>query len=251
MNEQSSYVLIRFYEELNDFLVPWHRKITFKHVYKGQVSVKDLIESLGVPHTEIELILVNGEAVDFRYAVQHEDQISVYPMFESMDVTGLSKLRPAPLKDIKFVVDIHLGKLAKYLRMLGFDVLYENNYFDAELAQIASNQHRVLLTRDRGLLKRRIVEYGRFVRQTQPIKQLHEIIQWLDLKRLIKPFSRCMRCNGLLNDVKKSEVEDCLLTKTKQYYTEFKQCQDCNAIYWKGTHYQRMQKLVSNVIDDA
>lgn len=163
MNKQQSYVVFRFYEELNDFLLPQRRKIAFEHDYKGRVSVKDLIESLGMPHTEIDLILVNGECVDFTYHVQHKDQISVYPMFESMDVAGLSKIRAEPLRDIKFVVDVHLGKLAKYLRMLGFDALYENNYSDSELALLSSNEHRILLTRDRGLLKRRIVHYGHFV----------------------------------------------------------------------------------------
>ena len=250
MNKQQSYAVFRFYEELNEFLLPQRRKIAFKHNFKGRVSVKDLIESLGVPHTEIDLILVNGKSVDFTYHVQHEDQISVYPMFERLDIAGLSKIRSEPLRTIRFVIDSHLGKLAKYLRMLGFDVLYDNNYADSELALLSSSENRILLTRDRGLLKRRIVEYGHFVRETQPLKQLQEIIQWLDLKRFIKPFHRCIRCNGLLITVDKTEIEDRLLPATKQYYHEFKQCQDCKHVYWKGSHYERMQRLIANIIDE-
>ena len=241
-------MICRFYEELNDFLSPQYQKIAFKHIYKGRVSVKDLIESLGVPHTEIDLILVNGESVDFSYHVQHEDQVSVYPMFESIDVAGLSKVRPVPLKSIKFVVDIHLGKLAKYLRLLGFDVLYENDYSDSELALLSSHEQRILLTRDRGLLKRRIVEYGHFVRPLQPLKQLQEIIQWLDLKSFIKPFHRCICCNGLLNYVNKNTVKDHLLPKTRLYYSHFRQCQDCKKVYWQGSHYQKMQSLIAGVL---
>ena len=249
MNKQQSYVVCRFYEELNDFLSPQFRKKSFRHDFKGRVSVKDLIESLGVPHTEIDLILVNGESVNFNYLIQHEDEISVYPVFEKIDIAGLSKIRAEPLRHIKFVADIHLGKLAKYLRILGFDVLYENDYSDSNLAQISSNEHRILLTRDRGLLKRRIVDYGHFVRHVQPLKQLQEIIDWLDLKRLIKPFYRCIRCNGVLADVDKSEIEDQLLPKTKQYYHQFKQCPDCKHIYWKGSHYLRMKKIIESVIN--
>jgi len=141
-----------------------------------------------------------------------------------------------------------LGRLAKYLRMLGFDTLYHNNYFDSELALLSNNENRILLTRDRGLLKRRSIDYGHYVRQTQPFKQLQEIVQWLDLKRQIKPFYRCIRCNGLLTDVNKSEVESRLLPKTKQYYHEFKQCQGCKQVYWKGSHYQRMQRLIQKII---
>jgi len=248
MNKQQNYVICRFYAELNDFLSPQHQKIAFKHVYKGRVSVKDLIESLGVPHTEIDLILVNGESVDFSYHVHHEDQIGVYPMFESMDVTGLSKVRPVPLRRFKFVVDIHLGKLAKYLRLLGFDVLYENHYSDSELALLSSHEQRILLTRDSGLLKRRIVVYGHFVRHIQPLKQLQEIILRLDLRPLIKPFYRCIRCNGLLNHVDKNEVKDRLLPKTIQYYSHFKQCQDCKKVYWQGSHYQKMQSLIEGIL---
>jgi len=171
IHAQRSYVVFHFYNDLNDFLSPKLRKKIFTHKFNGVISVKDLIESLGVPHTEIDSIVVNGKYVDFTYHVQCEDQISVYPMFKTSNKAGFIRQRLATLTTITFIVDNHLGKLVKYLRMLGFDTLYDVNYSASELAAISNNEKRILLTRDRGLLKRRIVEYGRLVRQTQPLKQ--------------------------------------------------------------------------------
>lgn len=151
---------IRFYEELNDFLPPERRKVCFNHDFQRRASIKDVIEALGVPHTEIELLLVNGDSVDFSYIVQHGDRISVYPLFESFDVQPLIRVRLRPLRTTRFVLDVHLGKLARYLRLLGFDTLYRNDYDDAELASLASAEQRILLTRDRDLLKRAMVTHG-------------------------------------------------------------------------------------------
>lgn len=247
MCQHQHYVWLRFYEELNDHLQIEHQKVTFRHQFHDRVAVKDLLESLGVPHTEIDLILVNGLSVDFHYLLQQDDRISVYPMFERFDIAAVSKVRPEPLRDIKFVLDVHLGKLANYLRMTGFDTLYQTDYADAELAVISSSQHRILLTRDRGLLKRRIIDYGHFVRRTQPFEQLQEIIQCFDLYRLIKPFSRCIRCNGLLESVKKSEVQSLLPPRTSKYYHAFWQCRQCHQVYWKGSHYEKMQRRLSEI----
>jgi len=246
--ENEIILSIRFYEELNDFLQTERRKICFTVQLKEKTSIKDLIESLGVPHTEVDLILINGISVDFNYHVKAEDNISVYPVFEKMDISKITKLRPLPLRQVRFVLDTHLGKLAKYLRMLGFDTLYKNNYTDTQLAFISSNEHRILLSRDRGLLKRRIVTHGHCVRETNAIKQLKEILNWLDIKQHIKPFTRCINCNGLLKDVEKSDIEHLLQEKTKQYYDHFKQCSDCNNIYWKGTHFQRMNMMIKNLL---
>ena len=123
-------IFLRFYEELNDFLPEEKRKKRFLHQYIDRTSVKDLIESLGVPHTEIDLILVNGKSVSFKYLINDGDDISVYPVFESIDITGLQHLRPKPLRDPKFIADVHLGRLARYLRMLGFDTLFCSLPFD-------------------------------------------------------------------------------------------------------------------------
>ena len=250
MNNEQSYVICQFQTELNDFLSPQYRNLTFKYNFKGRVSVKDLIESVGVPHTEIDLILANSREVDFSYHVQHQDEITVYPLSHITDISRQSRIRPEQLSTFKFVVDSHLGKLVKYLRMLGFDTLYRTDYSDSELALISQKENRILLTRDLGLLKHRIINYGHFVKQTQPRKQLLEIIQWLNIDHPFHPFTRCIRCNGLLASISKHDIEEQLLPKTKEYYTEFKQCQACKHIYWKGSHYQRMQKLITNLTDN-
>jgi len=245
--KHENQVTCRFYEELNDFLPSHRRKQDFAHYYKGKPSIKDLIESLGVPHTEIELILVNSEAVDFDYQVNNHDRISVYPMFEALDISTELKLRPKPLRTVKFVLDCHLGKLAKYLRMTGFDSLYQKNYQDQEIAQISKQQKRILLTRDRDLLKRRIIDHAHYVHHTQPQKQFLEIIRHFDLRKQLKPFTRCIHCNGELIEVDKSRIEAQLEPRTRQYYQDFKQCQKCQQIYWQGSHYENMQKLIDSM----
>ena len=141
---------VRFYSELNEFLASWRRGRTTFYDFDVSGSVKDLIEALGVPHTEVDLVLVNGESVDFSYRIKDGDRISVYPPFEAMDISPLAHLRPQPLRDLRFVADAHLGRLAAYLRMAGFDTAYRRDYQDEELASVSANEQRILLTRDRG-----------------------------------------------------------------------------------------------------
>jgi uncharacterized protein len=243
-------VQIRFYEELNDFLPPEQRKITFQQPFKQSGSIKDMIEALGVPHTEIDLILVNGHSVDFKYLVQDGDRISVYPVFEALDITPVTRLRPAPLRAIRFVLDTHLGRLAAYLRLFGFDSLYRNDYDDQILADISANQHRILLTRDKQLLMRKQITHSYYVRATQPRKQLVEVLTRFDLRKTQQPFTRCMHCNGEIRPVAKEKIAPRLLPRTKAWYHEFWQCAQCHKIYWKGSHYQRMQQLI-NAINEA
>ncbi|NOR51920.1 MAG: twitching motility protein PilT [Gammaproteobacteria bacterium] len=247
MSESRLQVTIRFYEDLNDFLLPEQRKIAFSHsVIKGQ-TIKDLIESLGLPHTEVELIMVNGDSVEFAYQLQDGDQISVYPVYDTFDIYKVSKLRPEPFSEIKFVLDGHLAKLARYLRMAGFDTLHDNDYSDSDIAKISVSEKRIVLTRDRGLLKQRIITHGRYVRNIDPHKQLKEIVAWLNLSRSMKPFTRCTHCNGLLQEVDKSDVEDQLEPDTGKYYQQFWRCDECGHIYWKGSHYQKMKLMISEL----
>ena len=198
----------RFYAELNDFLPTDRKAGSFDHTFKGQPAVKDTIEALGVPHTEVDLIIANGVSVDFSYLLHDGDRVSVYPVFESIDVAPVLRVRPQPLREIRFVLDIHLGRLAGYLRMLGLDALYRNDYRDEELAHLSSQDARILLTRDRGLLKRGEVTHGYCVRETNPRKQLVEVIRRFDLVRSIKPFRLCLRCNGTLGSVRKEDIID-------------------------------------------
>ena len=240
----------RFYEELNDFLPSHRRKVAFQHRFRERGSIKDMIESLGVPHPEVDLILVNGESVNFRYLVRDGDRISVYPMFESLDIGPLVRLRPTPLRVTRFVLDVHLGRLARYLRMLGFDTLYRNDCDDAELAELASRERRILLTRDLGLLKRSIVTHGLFVRATAPREQVREVVARLQLQRAILPFRRCVSCNGLLVAVSRGAVADRLEPGVCRHFRQFWRCGSCWQIYWQGSHYQRMQDWLRELLTD-
>lgn len=243
----SGCVQIRFYAELNDFLPAEQHQVTFQHPFKQAGSTKDLIENIGVPHTEVDLILVNGKSVDFNYLIQDGDCISVYPVFESLDISPVTHLQPAPLQQAQFVLDTHLGRLAAYLRMLGFDTLYRNDYDDPTLANVSVDEQRILLTCDIGLLKRKQITYGYFVRSRQPRQQLSEILNRFDLFKQQQPFSRCMHCNGEISAVKKEKVTALLKLDTMSYYNEFWQCAQCKKVYWKGSHYQRMQKLIASL----
>jgi uncharacterized protein with PIN domain/sulfur carrier protein ThiS len=230
----------RFYAELNEFLPRDRQYQTLQISFNDGQSVKHLIESSGIPHTEVDLVLVNGRSVDFSYQVQAHDRVSVFPVFESMDITPLLKLRPAPLREARFVLDGHLGRLAAYLRMLGFDTLYRNDFDDPELAQISAEQKRILLTRDRGLLKRSLVTRGFCLRTREPRRQLLDVMRRFDLLGQVRPFTRCMACNGLLKVVDKAEIEDQLQPLTRKYYQDFSRCEQCCQIYWKGSHHERM-----------
>ena len=241
-------IWIRFYAELNDFLPVEKRQVTIAHAVKERATVKHVIEALGVPHTEVDLILVNGESVDFSYLVQDGDRISVYPVFESFDISPLLRVRPLPLREPRFVLDGHLGKLAGHLRMLGFDTLYRNDAEDEVLAELSRGERRILLTRDRGLLKRSIVTHGYHVRETDPERQLAEVLRRFDLFGAIAPFRRCMRCNRVLEPVRKADVVDRLEPKTRLYYDEFAICRACDRVYWKGSHYRRMHGLIERVL---
>lgn len=240
----------RFYEELNDFLPAERRKIMFVHVFGQRASVKDMIESFGVPHTEIDLILVNGRAVDFTYIVQADDDISVYPMFESFDIASLVRLRAEPLRKPKFVLDTHLGKLARYIRLLGFDACYDNAYHDAQLVDIAADERRTILTRDVGLLKRKRVTRGYFVRSTVPLIQLREVVDRFDLRRSAKPFTRCVRCNVMLLEVSKNDLDVDVPSDVLNRFDRFRLCPVCERVFWQGSHYERMQHYVEALLSN-
>ncbi len=238
----------RFYAELNDFLPPGQRMREFTYTFVNNPAIKDAIEALGIPHTEVDLILVNGQSVNFSYLLQHRDRISVYPVFEAFDITPLLRVRSQPLRETRFILDVHLGKLAAYLRLFGFDTEYRNDYEDAQLAQIACQEKRILLTRDIGLLKRNQVTHGYFLRETYPKQQLREIFRRFDLFRAAKPFQRCMICNGLIYPIDKNEISHQVPAATLSYYHSFYRCQSCHQIYWPGSHYQQMQTFIKTIL---
>ena len=243
-------VTVRVYGSLNDFLPAHRRQVTWPHVVDDHPSVKDLLESLGVPHPEIDLILVNGLSVPFDYTVQSADRIAVFPQFMTLDAGMLTCVRPQPLDTVRFVADVHLGKLARHLRLIGFDTAYHADADDAALAELADREGRILLTRDQGLLKRRIVAHGYFIRATHPHRQLVEVLRRFDPLDL-QPFSRCLRCNDLLREVPKSAVDSALLPRTRQHYDRFQVCSGCGRIYWQGSHWKRLKHAIDAAREEA
>jgi uncharacterized protein with PIN domain len=243
-------VTVRVYGPLNDFL-PFHRRqVSWPCVVEGQPSVKDLIESVGVLHPEIDLILVNGVSVPFDYAVRSADRIAVFPRFMALDIHSLTRVRARPLETVRFATDVHLGKLARHLRLLGLDTAYRTDADDADLAELAHHEERILLTRDQGLLKRRMVAHGYFVREKQPHRQLLEVLRRFGPFDL-RPFSRCLRCNHLLREVEKSVVDSALPPRTRQHYDRFEACSGCGRIYWKGSHWERLKDAIDAVLDEV
>jgi uncharacterized protein with PIN domain len=240
-------VTIRFYAELNDHLPPEWRQRDIERRFDVPGSVKDLIESFGVPHTEVELILANGVSVDFSRPVVGGDRIAVYPVFEAVDVTAALRVRPAPLRDPRFVLDVHLGKLAAYLRMIGFDTVYGPCFDDAELVRVSAGERRILLTRDRGLLKHGALTHGYWLRETDSRRQLEEIVRRFDLHGLMRPFSRCMACNGELAEAAKAGVVGDVPPRVAEAFDKFHRCPECNRVYWRGSHYRRMESWIATL----
>jgi uncharacterized protein with PIN domain len=242
----------RFYAELNDFVPPEKRQRTVEYPFDGPVSVKHMIEAAGIPHTEVEIILANGVSVGFEYLVQDGDRISVYPVFATIDISPVTQLRPPLPTPYRFILDNHLGRLARYMRLLGFDTLYLNDKADdPELAQIANDEGRIMLTRDRGLLKRSLVTYGYCLRTKDSMAQVTAVLHRYQLHDQIKPWTRCLRCNGLLQPVEKEVILHRLEPKTKRYFDEFQICGDCEQIYWRGSHFGKLEKFIAQVRIDG
>lgn len=238
--------IFRFYAELNDFLPRAWRQTDIPYQFWGHPAVKDAIEALGVPHPEVDLILVNNQSVNFDYRLRQGDRVAVYPVFELLNIAPVTRLRPRPLRKIRFVLDANLGKLARNLRMLGFDALYRNNFQDVEVIEIALQEQRIILTRDVELLKNGKVTHGYWVRHTDAQKQVEEVLQKFDLFDQIRPFTRCLVCNGLLLPVEKEDIEDQLPPRVRQSFETFYRCAACGKVYWRGSHFERMEKMVEH-----
>lgn len=237
----------RFYAELNDFLVGRKRQKSFPYSFTGKPSVKDAIEAIGVPHPEVDLIVVNGESVGFDHHLTDGDRVSVYPMFESFDISPVIRLRPEPLRDTRFVLDGHLGKLARLLRMLGFDSLYRRDFTESGIVDVSSEEKRIILTRDIELLKANAVTHGYWIRSTSPNRQVSEVLERFDLHSQIRPFRRCMVCNATIGSVEKDAVIESLPNKVRERHDEFYRCAGCGKVYWKGTHYQDMMDQIQKL----
>lgn len=247
LEQWPSRASFRFYAELNDHLPPELRYQSLEKSFLVPSTAKDMIESFGIPHTEVELILINGESAGFSDLVRDGDRVAVYPVFESVDITAELRVRPQPMRALRFVLDVHLGKLAAYLRMLGFDAAYRNCATDPELVETARAEERVLLTRDRGLLKHSSVTRGYWLRETDSRRQVAEIVHRFDLAGSPRPFTRCMACNGILRPVAKADVEHRLPPRVAQSFDEFLACPCCGRAFWKGSHYRRMLRWIEEM----
>lgn len=249
--------IFRFHEELNDFLPRERRGRPFASRCARSATTKHMIEALGVPHTEVEVVFVNGQQSGFDRVLEDGDRVAVYPRFEVLeygpqeavarDGTQPERLRDRPLARMRFVADAHLGGLARLLRMAGFDTLYDNHYHDDDIEDIAQDEDRVVLTRDRELLKRRSIVHGCYLHTLNPPDQLRELFERLDLAQGARPFTLCLHCNVPLRQVAKSDVAERLPASVRDQHEDFTTCERCMRVYWKGSHYRRMNALLSAV----
>jgi uncharacterized protein with PIN domain len=241
----------RFYEELNDFLAPERRKRDIEIAIDRSRSVKDAIESVGVPHPEVDLILVDGVSVDFTHLLLGGERVAVYPMFERLDIAPLLRLRPRVLRDPRFVADVHLNKLARHLRMAGFDTLCEPQWDDDRIVAASLDERRTILTRDKGMLRRSEVERGYFVRAVESEEQLAEVLGALQLESLVMPFTRCRECNTPLADADAQDVGSRVPPRIRTLYEHFRRCPTCARVYWEGSHFARMKSMLARARESA
>ena len=238
----------RFYAELNDFLGEERRQRPFDYTFHGSPGVRDAIEAIGVPHAEVDLVIANGVSVDFGYRLKGGDEISVYPVFEAIDISPVLRLRPEPLRKTRFILDVHLGKLARALRLLGFDCSWERRADDPEIIRIAALERRIILTRDIALLKSGAVTHGYWVRSTDPRMQPREVIDRFDLRGQVRPFTRCTVCNGEIGpaDPEKAALE--APETVRGWCREYFRCSNCGKLYWKGSHFTSLNAYISRIL---
>ncbi|MBN2281366.1 MAG: Mut7-C ubiquitin/RNAse domain-containing protein [Candidatus Marinimicrobia bacterium] len=229
--------IFQFFDELKDFLPAQHRTPKLEYSFTQKPSIKDAIQAIGVPHVDVDVILVQGKSVDFDFLLSGGEDIEVYP--KSSGISG-KHLGPDYPEFPKFIVDVNLGKLVPKLRLLGFDTLYKNDYNDHQIVEISNHENRVILTRDIGILKYNAANFGYWVRNTKPYFQAEEVIRKFNLKSKIKPFTRCSVCNGILVLVEKESIAQSLPQQTREQYKEFTQCESCKKIYWKGSHVKKI-----------
>ena len=236
-----------FHGELCDILPPGAVEGAVTARFELPVGVRDLIQSCGVPHVEVGALRVNGEPADFDRRIADGDVLDVFARFGPREVRR-EVHGPVPSR---FVLDGHLGRLAAYLRLLGFDTWHRQTIDDDELVAVSLGEARTLLTRDRELLKRSALEHGCLVRETDPRRQVEEVVRRLDLAAGIHPFTRCLVCNGVLAHVAATDVADAVPDGVRERFDRFARCPDCGRVYWEGTHHARLAALVAAVRDAA
>jgi uncharacterized protein len=238
-------IRLRFHDDLKVFLGSRAADAVIERRLTEKSSIKDIIESCGVPHPEVDLILVDGQTVGFDHRLANDAKVEVFPV-QNRDTRSTDK-RLQSVGISKFVVDGHLGGLTRNLRLLGFDVAYSQNADDRQLLDVMAREHRALLTRDRRLLMHAIVEHGYWPRSQDPDEQTIEIIRRFSLSDSIVPFTRCLRCNAVLEDAAKADITDKLEPLTKIYYNQFRRCPGCKQIYWPGSHFSKLQRRIEEI----
>ena len=223
----------------------------FLHHFDRRASIKDIIESLGIPHPVIGSLTVNGHEVGFEYILLDNDTVEVTPLSPPVNPFTPTILKPKALSEFAFVVDVNAGRLALLLRMLGFDTVYRNDIRNGRLAEISQSQNRILLTRDRTLLKRKVIMHGYLLKEQDPNMQLIEVLRLYDLGSRTKPLSRCIPCNGLLVPVNKEIIMDRLKPLTRKYYHSFHICEDCKKIYWPGSHQEKINRFIDEILESV
>ncbi len=208
-------------------------------------SIKDIIESLGIPHTEIGGLILNSKKIYFDYILHPTDNIHVYPHIKPIRPDNY--LFSQPIQKYRFLVDVNVGRLAKLLRILGYDCAYDPYWDDEFLAQKAYEEKRILLSRDIQLLKRKKVLWGKLILNEDPKSQLKEVIDHFGLKIYYRPFSRCLVCNTELKPVRKKQIFHKLEPKTKRYFNQFALCPKCKKIYWAGSHVEKMEAMIKEI----
>ncbi|WP_263262252.1 Mut7-C ubiquitin/RNAse domain-containing protein [Pseudomonas sp. RIT-PI-S] len=244
-------VTFRFYANLEGFLPSQRRGRAFACACPPRATTRHMIEALGVPHTEVALLLVNGQSVGLDQRLEGEDRVAVYPKFERLDISPISRLHQFPAGIPRFVADAHLGGLARLLRMAGFDTLFDNACADPALAAMARREARILLTRDRDLLKHRAVTHGCYVHTLKPVAQLRELYDRLDLRPSAHPFSLCLNCNAALYEVAREQVLERLPPRVREQQQRFMTCGQCQRLYWEGSHWKRMRVLLASLEDSG
>lgn len=249
MKIQYQTIRIKFYYRLTKFLQNKTQKF-INHNFIDQTSVKDLIEAFNIPHTEVDVILVNRRSVNFDYLIKNGDKIEVFP-----DRALCSTKKIIPLKSLvkakpKFIVDVHLGKLVREMRKLGLDVIYNNQFCDEEIVEISNKERRIILTRDIGLLKRKSVKHGLYLLNEKTDQQLKEIFQNIKKNISVNPLSICLECGTKLKRMSKKKALEQLNHLWFEKDTIFYHCGRCNKIFWQGSHYKRMIRAIKKEISN-
>jgi uncharacterized protein len=249
-------VTVQLHGDLDFFIRRRQERRSLNCTFAGRRSVKDLVESLGIPHVEVDIILAQSLPVDFTYTVRTGDRLDVYPLTDPPPLTNAHRLIPSFRDDARFVLDVHLRKLSRYLRLLGFDVLYDEHLGDRELADVSAGDNRILLTRDRRLLMRSGVLRGYAVRDTHPPRQVIELLDRFSLRDLCRPFTRCLECNGTIESMNSDDPESAADAKrippgVRSWCSEFYRCASCRRIYWKGSHYERLVGMAGEILGDG